>query len=176
VIKDGHHAKLHMQVLVKLQGRKIRWEDVVVAWRTYLCALDLCAGRNDLCLSRALALGGHGQTVLQLLREDDVLDEHGLDVDAPAGGGFLDDFADGRGDFLAALDDVLQDAGADDVAEGGLCALDEGLADVGDAEGGLVRRGDAIVDDRVEVQRDVVLGHADLLRDLCCVSVACTCS
>ena len=52
------------------------------------------------------------------------------------------------------------------MAEGGLCALDEGLADVADAEGGLVRRGDVVVDDRCEVQGDVVLGHADLLRHL----------
>lgn len=67
------------------------------------------------------------------------------------------------GDLLAALDDILQYTRADDVAEGGLGALDEGLADVADAEGGFVRGGDVVVDDGCEVQGDVVLGHADLL-------------
>jgi len=42
------------------------------------------------------------------------------------------------------------------VAEGGLRALDEGLADVGDAEGGFVGRGDVVVDDGCELEVDVV--------------------
>lgn len=52
------------------------------------------------------------------------------------------------------------------MAEGSLGALDEGLADVGNAEGGLVGTDDVVVDDRGEVEGDVVLGHADLLGDL----------
>jgi len=51
------------------------------------------------------------------------------------------------GDFLAALDDVLEEARTDDVAEGGLCAFDEGVANVGDTEGGFVRRDDVVIDD-----------------------------
>ncbi len=104
-------------------------------------------GGNDLALADPLALGGHGERLLKLLAEDDVLDEHALDLDAPSGGHILYDLANALGDLLAALNDVLQHAGAHDVAEGGLGALDQGLADVGDAEGGLVRRDDVVVDD-----------------------------
>lgn len=129
--------------------------------------LDLGAGGDDFGLADALGLGRHGQRVLQLVAEDDVLDQHALDLHAPAGRDALDDLADGLRDFLAALDDVLQDAGADDVAEGGLRAFDKGLADVGDAEGGFVRGRDVVVDHGGEVQGDVVFGHADLSGDLC---------
>lgn len=88
-------------------------------------------------------------------------------MDAPAAGDVFDDLADRLRDFFAALDDVLEDAGADDVAEGGLRAFDEGLADVGDAEGGFVGGGDVVVDYGGEVQSYVVFGHADLFGDLC---------
>jgi len=71
------------------------------------------------------------------------------------------------GDFFAALDYVLEDAGADDVAEGGLRAFDEGLADVADAEGGFVGGGDVVVDYGGELEVDVVFGHADLPWHLC---------
>lgn len=121
-----------------------------------LRGLDFRARGNDLGLAGALALRGHGQRVLQVLAEDDVLDQHALDGRAPARGGLLDDLADGLRDFLAALDHVLQHARADDVAEGGLRALDEGLADVGDAEGGFVGGGDVVVDDGCELKVDVV--------------------
>ena len=47
-----------------------------------------------------------------------------------------------------------------------LRALDQRLANVGDAEGGLVRRRDVVVDDGGQVEGDVVLGHADLAGDL----------
>lgn len=121
-----------------------------------LRGLDFGAGRDDLGLAGALALRGHGQRVLQVLAEDDVLDQHALDLRAPASGGLFDDFADRLRDLLAALDHVLQHARADNVAEGGLRALDEGLADVGDAEGGFVGRGDVVVDDGCELEVDVV--------------------
>ncbi len=62
----------------------------------------------------------------------------------------------------------MEDAGADDVAEGGLGAFDEGLADVADAEGGFVGGGDVVVDYGGELEVDVVFGHADLSGDLCC--------
>ncbi len=75
------------------------------------------------------------------------------------------------GDLFAALDYVLEDAGADDVAEGRLGAFDEGLADVADAEGGFVRGGDVVVDYRGELEVDVVFGHADLLWYLCGVAL-----
>lgn len=103
---------------------------------------------------------------MQLVAEDDVFDEHGFHLDAPAGGDVFDDFADRLRDFFAPLDDVLEDARADDVSEGGLCAFDEGLPDVGDAEGGFVGGGDVVVDYGGEVEGYVVFGHADLFGDL----------
>lgn len=120
-------------------------------------ALDFGAGLDDLCLTGSLALGGHGQRVLELLAEDDVLDQHTFYGDTPAGCCLFDDFADALGDFFAALDYILEDAGADDVAEGGLGSLDEGEADVRDAEGCLVRARDVVVDDGSEGEVDVVL-------------------
>lgn len=51
------------------------------------------------------------------------------------------------------------------MAQGGLGAFDEGLADVGDAEGGFVRGGDVVVYHGGEVEGDVVFGHADLFGD-----------
>ena len=121
-----------------------------------LRGLDFGARGNDLGFSGALALRGHGQRVLQVLAEDDVLDQHALDGGAPARRGLFDDLADRLRDFFAALDYVLEHARADDVAEGGLRALDEGLADVGDAEGGFVGGGDVVVDDGCELEVDVV--------------------
>lgn len=93
---------------------------------------------------------------MQVLAEDDVLDQHTLNLRAPAGGGLFNDLADRLRDLLAALDHVLQHTRADDVAESGLRALDQGLADVGNAEGGLVRGGDVVVDDGCELEVDIV--------------------
>lgn len=48
------------------------------------------------------------------------------------------------------------------MAKSGLGTLHERLADIGDAERSLVRRDDVVVDDRGQVDSDIVLGHADL--------------
>lgn len=154
---------LHRLQVANLHGRGGRQD--ISRLPHQLGSLDLCLGGNDLAFTDPLGLGGHGKRFLEFVAEDDVLDEHALHLDTPAGGDVFDDFPDGLGEFLAALDDVLEDAGADHVAEGGLGALDEGLADVGDAEGGLVGGYDVVVDDRGEVDTDVVFGHADLLGD-----------
>lgn len=129
--------------------------------------LDFGARSNDLGFTSSLGLGSHGQTVLQVLAENHVLDQHALDLDTPVLGHILDDCADILRNFLTALDDVLKDTRAYDVAQGGLGSLDQGLPDVGDTECGLVRRSDAVVDDRSEEERHIVLGHTDLARDLC---------
>lgn len=100
------------------------------------------------------------------MAEDNILDEHRLDLNTPTGRDILDDLANALGDLLTALNHVLQDTGTDDVAQGGLGTLDQGLADVGDSEGGLVRADDVVVDDAGEVEVDIVLGHAHLLGDL----------
>lgn len=127
--------------------------------------LDLRARGDDLALTDALGLRGHGERVLQVIAEDDVLDEHGLDLDAPARSHLFDDLPDRLGDLLAALNHVLQHARADHVAERRLRALHKRLPHVGDAKGRLVRRGDVVVDDGGQVEGDIVLGHADLARD-----------
>ena len=61
-----------------------------------------------------------------------------------------------EGDGLALGDDLLETATAHDGAEGGLGALAERLADVGDAEGGAVRVGDVEDEDGVDLDADVV--------------------
>lgn len=130
-------------------------------------ALDLRTRSNDLALSNPLALRRHAQRVLQFSAENDILDQHRLDLDAPARSNIFDYFSNGLGDFFTALDDILEDAGTNDVTEGGLGALDEGLADVGDAEGGFVGGGDVVVNYGGQLQVYVVFCHADLFWDLC---------
>ncbi len=49
-----------------------------------LGGLHLGASGNDLGLSDTLGLRGHGEGVLQLVAEDDVLDEHTLDLYTPS--------------------------------------------------------------------------------------------
>lgn len=127
---------------------------------------NLSLGGNDLALTNTLCGSCHRQRFLQVLAENDILDEHALNLDTPTSGDLLDDLSNGLGDLLTALNDILQDASTNDVAQGSLSALDKGLADVGDAEGGLVRADDVVIDDRGQVQGDIVLCHADLLRNL----------
>ena len=155
---------LHGLEVADLHGRGGR-EDVG-GLAHELGALDLGLGGDDLALADALALGRHRQRVLELLAEDDILDEHTLDLHAPAGGDVLDDLADALGDLLAPLDDVLQDARAHHVPQRRLRALHQRRPHVGDAEGGLVRRRDVVVDDGRQLHRHVVLGHAHLLGHL----------
>ena len=111
--------------------------------------VDLRPRRDDLTLTQALLLRGGGQARRNLGREDDVLDEDALDGYTPLVRDVADDLGNLEGDGLALGDDGLDGARADDVAEGGLRALDKGLAKVADAEGGAVGVGDLEVDDRV---------------------------
>jgi hypothetical protein len=69
-------------------------------------------------------------------------------------------------DLLTAFDDVLEHASTDNVTKSGLCTLNKGLTDVGDTESSLVWRCDVVVDNGGQVEGDVVLGHANLLRYL----------
>ena len=129
--------------------------------------LNFGACGNDFRLSDTLALGSHGERVLELGAEDDVLDEHRLNLDTPTRCDIFDYFTNGLCDLFTALDDILENAGTNDVAQSGLGTLNEGLTNVADAEGGFVWRGDVVVDDGGELKVDVVLGHADLLWHLC---------
>lgn len=130
---------LHGLQISDLHGRSRRQDIGGLAHE--LGTLNFGARADDLGFSGPLGLRGHGQRVLQLLAEDDVFDQHRFDCNTPAHGGFFDDFADGLGDLFATLDHVLKHAGTDYVAESRLGALDQGLADVGDAESCLVLGG-----------------------------------
>ena len=99
---------------------------------------------------------------MQFIAEDDVLYEHALDLDTPSRGNIFDNFTDGLCNLFTALDHILQYAGANNVSQRCLRALDKCLANIADAESSLVRRYDMIVNDRGEVEGDVVLCHADL--------------
>ena len=103
---------------------------------------------------------------MEFLAEDNVFDEHRLDFDAPAQGCLLNDLPDRVGNFFTTLDHILENAGTDNMAERSLCSLDQSLANVADAKGRFVGRCDAVVNDRRQRERDIVLGHADLLGHL----------
>ena len=132
-----------------------------------LGGLDFSACGNDFRLSNTLALGSHRERVLQVGAENDVLDQHALDLNAPSGRDILDDFTNRLCDLFTTLNNILKDAGANNVAKRGLCALHESLADIANAESGFVGRGDVVVDDGGKVESDVVFSHTDLLWDLC---------
>lgn len=100
------------------------------------------------------------------MAEDDVADQHAFDFDAPAVGDLGDDVPDVLCDLLAAFNHVLQDTRANDMPQGGLGPLNQRLSDVGNAECGFVRGDDTVVDDRCEVEGNVVFGDARLLWDL----------
>lgn len=139
---------------------------IVVATGKGTVETNLGLGGNNLALTNPLALGSHGERLLQLLAKHNVLDEHALNLYTPAGGNILDNLANRLRELLPTLNDVLQNARTNDVAQGGLGPLDQGLTNIGDSKGGFVRAHDVVIDDRGEVQGDVVFGHADLLRDL----------
>ena len=110
-------------------------------------------------------MSGHGQTVLQFPGEIDVLDQNTFDFDAPSRSDFGDDFLDALSDFLASLNDVLQDAGTEDVTERGLRTFHKSSADGTNTKGRLVRVDNVEVDDRRDVHVDIVFGHTHLRRD-----------
>ncbi|KAI6756254.1 hypothetical protein HG530_011990 [Fusarium avenaceum] len=97
----------------------------------------LSLSSNDLAFTNTLALGSHGERLLQLLTEDNILDEHTLNLNTPASGNILNDFSDGLGDLLATLDDVLENTSTDYMTESGLSTLHESLLNVIDTESSL---------------------------------------
>lgn len=130
-----------------------------------LRTLDLGTCGDNLGFSDTLGLCGHGEGVLQLVGEDDVFDEHGFDLDAPAGRDVFDDLADALSNFLTSFDDILEDSGSYNMAECRLSTLNKRLSDVRDAKSCLMWRGNVVIDNGSELERNVVLGHADLLWD-----------
>ena len=124
------------------------------------------ASGNDLTLTNSLRLGRHGKRVLQIVAENNILDEHGLDLHTPPSCYVFDDLRGGLGDLLTAFNHILQDSRSDDMAQSGLGALDKRLSYIADTEGGFVGRDDLVIDNRRQVQSDIVLGHTDLTRHL----------
>ena len=55
---------------------------------------DLGTCCNDLGFANTFRLGRHGERILQVVAEDDVLDEHALDPDTPAGRDVFNNLAD----------------------------------------------------------------------------------
>lgn len=155
---------LHRLEVTDLHGGRRRQNVGCLAHE--LGGFDFRLGGNNLRLSQPLALGSHGQRLLQLLAENNVLDEHALHLDTPAGSNIFNNLANRLGQLLAALNDVLQNTSTDNVTQSGLGALNQSLADIGDAESGLMGADNMVVDDRGQVDGNIVLGHADLLGDL----------
>jgi hypothetical protein len=113
------------------------------------CRVDLCPRRNNLTLTEPLLLRRATQARAHLGREDDVFDEDALDRDTPLVSDVAHDLGDLERDGLTLSDDGLHGARTDDVPQGGLRALGEGLPEVGDTEGGAVGVADLEVDDGV---------------------------
>jgi hypothetical protein len=127
---------------------------------------DLSTSGDDLGLTSTLALGGHGEGVLELAGENEVLDEHRFDLNTPSVSYLLNDLTNRQRNLLATLDHILKYTRTNNMAKCRLCTLNKRLANIANAEGGLMWRCNAVVDNRREIERDVVLGHADLLGDL----------
>ena len=75
----------------------------------------------------------------------------------------LDDFADAHCNFFATLDHILEQAGADDLAQGGLSAFDERLTDVGNGKGGPVGLVDVVVYHRGTLLNLFLANNANIL-------------
>jgi len=146
--------------------------------------VNLGLSGDDLGLAEAALLRSRREGRLDLARDGDVLDEEVLNLragkkerrsastsapepgeserthpDAPALAHALDDLLDLSCDALAVGEEALERASADDVAQGGLSALDERLADVRDREGGVVRARHVEDDDGLDGSLKVVLGE-----------------
>lgn len=127
--------------------------------------LDFSPGADDFGFSGSLGLSGHGERVLEFLREYDVLDQHALNLYTPASSRLLDDFADRLCYFFSPFNHILQHSCANNVSERRLRSFHKRCSQVGDSEGGFVWGGDVVVNNRGKMQVDVVLGHTDLTRD-----------
>ena len=114
--------------------------------------IHLRAGSDDFGFTEPLLLRGRGKRGGNLCGEDNVLDEDTFDGDTPFVGDVTDDFGDFESDSFTLSYDALDGTCADDVTQGGLGALNESLAKVGDTEGCSVWVGNLEVDDRVAVR------------------------
>ncbi len=138
--------------------------------------LLLALGAQDLGLPVALGgedrgalvpLGAHLllHRVLDRGRRLDGLQLDPVDPDAPLAGGLVQDAAQAGVDDLARGQGRLEVHRADDVAQRGDGELLDRLDVAGDLVGGRPRVGDLVVDHRVDVDHQVVLGDHRLRRE-----------
>ena len=120
-------------------------------------------GGDDLgaLLPFGFGLPGHGP--LHALGQLDVLELDQGDDDAPLGGLDVEDLADADVDAVGLGQGLVQGVLADDLAQGGLRDLVDGVGDVLDGDDRLHRVDDPVVGDRGHVHADVVAGD-DALR------------
>ncbi len=81
-------------------------------------------------------------------------------------GYITDDFGNFERDCFAFCDYALDCSCTDDMAESGLCALNESLANVCYPKSSLMWRHNMVVYDRRQVNRHIILRHAGLLGHL----------
>ena len=115
----------------------------------------LRTGSDNFGFTKPLLLRSRGKRGRNLWGEDDILDEDTFDGNAPFVGDVTNDFRDFESDSFAFCHDALDSACTNDMTEGGLRTLHEGLAKVGDTEGSPIWVVNLEVDDRVAV-REVV--------------------
>jgi len=121
-------------------------------------------GDHGAPLALGLHLAGHG--VGDIRRRRQVLDLDPRDLDAPGTGGVVDGREQAGVDRVALREDLVQLHGADHRAQIGLGQLGDGVDQIVDPIGG--RRGVHHLDedDRVDLDRHVILGDDLLLRDV----------
>lgn len=102
---------------------------------------------------------------MQFPRKVDILDQNAFDFDTPSSCDFSDDFLNALSDFFTSFNDILEDSGTKNVTKSSLSTFDKSSADTTDAESCLVRIDNVVVDDRGDVDVDVVFGHTYLRRN-----------
>ncbi len=126
----------------------------------------LAFGGNDSGAALALGFGLFSHGAFHVGREFDVLELDAFDVDTPFVGLSVDDFADLGGNFVAFTEDFVEVEVAGDVAEGGLGESAGGVGKISSFEDGFAGVDDAEIDNRVDVDGDVVAGDDLLFRDV----------
>ena len=115
--------------------------------------------------SDPFGLSGHGQTILQFLGEIDIFDQDTFNFDAPGHSDFFNNLLNALSDFLTPFNDVLKDTGTEDVTESSLSTFHESSTHWSDPKCCLVGIDNVEVDDRGDMNIDIVFGHTHLSRD-----------
>lgn len=124
--------------------------------------VDISLGGDDFTFGDSLSGGGRGKVLLEVLGEQNFLNEHSGDGDSPVVSGSLDNILDVRGHFFLSLEGFLEENVSEDVSDGRLGDFGDGHLVIFDGKIGLVRVFDVVIDDSVDRDVDVVLGHDGL--------------